>query len=84
MKISNYEDAKHRDDRLLKCARIAKAILFLSDEQADVLIDELHDYKGRLTVTWNYRPTQHQVEAFRAAWELCGEPGVNTEHVLKS
>jgi hypothetical protein len=78
MKFSNYESVQHRDDRLKKCARIAAAILGLTEDQLGVLIEHMHDHKGQLLVQWNHQPTERGMLALKDAWFECAE--YITEH----
>lgn len=68
-----YDGAQHRRDRLAKALRIAREILALSESQTTLLIFDVSDRKGQLTVNWSAMPTQRQCEAFATAWELVGE-----------
>lgn len=82
MELSAYDGTSHRIERLKKAAKIATAICGLSEQQASVLITELHDHKGQLQVYWNHEPTSLQRNAFAVAWEQCKEPGANVTHII--
>lgn len=71
--LFTYDGAQHRRDRLAKTLRIAREILAFSESQTTLLIYDLTDKKGMLTVNWSAIPTQRQCDAFAAAWELVGE-----------
>lgn len=64
-----------RMERVSKVLRIAGKILGISSEQFELLIDEVHDNKGQLTIHWKVPQTKRQAEAFTAAWEECKEHG---------
>lgn len=54
----------------------------ISNEQADLLIERIHDHKGNLSVMWmnGQKPTPEQIRAWNIAWEIAGEPGENIDH----
>lgn len=77
MKYGSSDGDKSRINRLEKAAKLASAILGLSDEQMEMLVLEMYDYKGQLNVVWNKaKPTEMQKASFSKAWELCGEDQV--------
>lgn len=79
------DNTDFRLNRLEKCIRIAIAVLSITPGQARLLIDEVRDDKGNLTVQWIDWPiTQLQRHAFAFAWSECGEDGSSVQHVMKS
>lgn len=64
---------KHRIERLRKVLLIVREVLSISESQAALLIYDLNDEKGLLTVNWSALPTSRQFEAFATAWGLVGE-----------
>jgi len=75
-----YDDQPFRTKRLEKALRIACAIMSVTEQQADMLINNMEDYRGTLLVRWNSWPiTDHQRAAFEAAWRECDEHCV--EHI---
>lgn len=72
---------KHRIERLRKVLLIVREVLSISESQAALLIYDLNDEKGLLTVSWSAEPTTRQFEAFATAWGLVGEvPGRIVHH----
>lgn len=65
-----------RIERVQKAIKVACAILGISKEQLHDLVFRISDHKGTLRITWNHKWTPRQEEAFRLAWELCGETEV--------
>jgi hypothetical protein len=52
----------------------------ISEEQAKLLIERIHDHKGNLSVHWVSGPTPEQCRAWGIAWEIVGEPYDCIEH----
>lgn len=71
---------KHRIERLRKVLRIVREIMSISESQAHLLIYDLNDEKGLLTVRWSAQPTTRQFEAFATAWGLVGESPSRVVH----
>lgn len=77
MLYGSSDGMKTRMVRLEKARSIAEAILGLSQDQMDMLVLEMYDYKGQLNVVWNNtKPTEMQKAAFLKSWEMCGESDV--------
>ncbi len=74
-------DARYRIERLTKTLRIAREILALSESQTNLLIRDLTDSRGELTINWSAAPTSRQCDAFAAAWELVGEDGKSVKNI---
>lgn len=79
-KLIAYDGAQHRRERLAKALRIAREILSLSESQTTLLIYDIRDRKGMLSVNWSAMPTDRQCAAFSTAWELVGEDPENVQH----
>jgi hypothetical protein len=75
MEFSSHDGRQDREARLQKALRLACAITGLTGEQAGLLITSMRDERGVLNVAWVSPPSDQQVNAFRVAWEQCGEPG---------
>lgn len=75
MEFSSHDGRQDREARLQKALRIACAITGLTADQASLLIKSMRDERGVLHVTWVSPPSDHQANAFRVAWEQCGEAG---------
>lgn len=69
-----------RVERLQKTVRLASTILGMDEEQLKSLIHDVDDLQGHLQVFWRHPMTSTQINAFAAAWELCGEKPENTSH----
>lgn len=54
----------------------------ISKEQVELLVDQIYDHKGILSVMWirGQKPTPEQIRAWAIAWEIAGEPGANVNH----
>lgn len=76
MKIFVTDDNLWRMERASKALRIAGKILGISMEQFDLLINEIHDYKGTLEIHWKVTHTPRQAQAFSDAWAECRENNV--------
>ncbi len=75
MQISVTHGDLWREQRIYKTLRIAGKILGLSIDQFELLIDEIHDNKGQLSIHWKTPQTMRQAQAFKDAWAECGEHG---------
>lgn len=75
MKIHVTDNHLWRVERVSKALRIAGKILGISLEQFELLIDEIHDHKGQLSIHWKVPQTFRQAQAFSDAWAECKEPG---------
>jgi hypothetical protein len=71
-----------RISRLKRALEAFCRVYGISNEQADLLIERIHDHKGNLSVMWvgGQKPTPEQVRAWAIAWEICGEPCENIDH----
>jgi hypothetical protein len=71
-----------RIDRLKKALGFFCSVYGISEKQADLLIDKIHDHKGSLTVTWAHgiAPTPEQARAWTLAWEFSGEHPDSVHH----
>lgn len=67
--------------RLQKATRIACAIMGLTEQQAELLIQSIQDERGLLAVTWNQPWTKQQELAFNTAWGECGEQAASVVHI---
>lgn len=90
-----YEDeitlTAHNSDtesgRLVRLERVIGYVCALADHYGNenVLskIENLHDHKGCLTVTWHVKPTVGEKEFLLKAWESSiGDGADNVEHQL--
>lgn len=83
MKISSHDGSPHRQQRLEKVRKLATHLLRLTDKQFEQLVEEIHDFKGNLEVTWLHGlPNEHQRDSFGVAWELVGEDKRCVSHAL--
>jgi hypothetical protein len=80
MQISVTNGDLWREERIKKTLRIAGKILGLSNDQFELLIDEIHDSKGQLAIYWKTPHTIRQESAFSDAWTECGEHAANIWH----
>ena len=69
--ICNNEDWRLK--RLQKVVRISGAMMGLTRQQFDLLIESIQDEKGLLVVEWTQPWTKSQENAFRVTWGECGE-----------
>lgn len=76
MFITSHDFAEYRQKRLVKAARLAAAILGLTQDQLKHLVYHINDHKGELTVVWNHDHTPMAEMAWTVAWEQCGEYNV--------
>lgn len=73
--------------RLTRLSRVVGYVCALADyygnETVLSKINELHDHKGTLTVTWNVEATAAEKEFILKAWESSiGDRSNNVEHHL--
>jgi len=81
MRITAYDDAQWRIERLQKLLNTAVTTTGLSRTQLNAIIDEVRDHKGDLIVTWTHGECSDRMKlAFNDAWRLCGE--YNVEHQM--
>lgn len=75
-------DESWRKSRLKKAFQIFCRIYGITEDQAELLVQSLHDQKGHLFVQWVdlCAPTDEQKRAFAIAWETCGEAGNMVQH----
>jgi hypothetical protein len=78
MRIGNHQQVAHRNERLMKCARLTALMLGLTEEQLGALIEAMYDRKGTLHVQWAHQPTNKGQMAVDDAWRECKEQ--KTEH----
>ncbi|WP_071147509.1 hypothetical protein [Bacteroides ihuae] len=66
-----------RDDELFRLERLSRVSCFLAKEFASkgepLIISELEDHKGELTVTWTKEPNEKQKSIAIRGWELENE-----------
>lgn len=60
--------------------RIACAIMALTEQQAELLIQSIQDERGLLCIAWNQPWTKQQELAFHTAWGECGEQSEAVVH----
>lgn len=81
MELNAYDGSLWRIERLQKFVRVVSTMTGLSEEQLDVLIENLHDHKGELIVHWKHGGCSPRMRlAFNDAWNVCGE--YNVHHTL--
>lgn len=73
MRITAYDGAQWRVERLEKVLRIVGRIYDITRAQMDQIVDEVADDRGELHITWKHDHTYAQERAFAIAWELCKE-----------
>lgn len=69
----HFDNEEWRYKRIAKAVRLVCAILGISKLQLEKLIVEISDSKGILNVLWKSEHTINQENAFKTAWEECGE-----------
>ena len=78
MRITAYDETFWRVERLEKMLKLAITTTGLSRVQMNAVIDEVHDQKGELIITWKHGDcTERMKLAFKDAWSLCGEYNVH-------
>lgn len=78
MKITAYDDTMWRVERLEKMLKLAVKTTGLTMVQIHAVIDEVHDHKGELIVTWKHGDCTEKMKlALKDAWQMCGEHNVH-------
>jgi hypothetical protein len=78
MRITAYDESQWRVERLQKMLKLAVTTTGLSMVQIYAIIEEVHDHKGELVVTWKHGDcTERMKLAFKDAWQMCGEHNVH-------
>lgn len=74
---TSSDGSSHRFARLRKAVKIFTQIAGLTEQQAEMLINEVYDHKGELWVDWKIPPSDAQRRAIESAWALCEESVVH-------
>lgn len=82
MEFTSPDNDRWRNERTKRAVKIAVQVAGITQEQAELLILEVIDRSGRLEVVWSMPPSERQMAAVSAAWELCGEPAEFVSHAV--
>lgn len=81
IEASRSETEGWRVDRLKKALAIFCQVYGITDEQANLLVEGISDYRGLLTVRWiSCSTTEEQERAWSIAWGLAGEDPACVKH----
>jgi hypothetical protein len=77
VKITAYDDAEWRKIRMIQALCEIYNNDFVNEKPIEK-IKSFHDHKGMLTVTWERRPNENDLQIVNFAWKNCDE--TDTEH----